>query len=488
MPFRINNTLTKADYQFLCKKLSKNRQSGEEDEEEEIFSSEEGKSIVLLDWQPLDTPLSAIGGPGWRGEPDRNNISTNNGETYSIAFTIKYESKASNNYKKVIESMRSSSPQGFDFDSGERLVIARKNGIGYTFNSNLDATVRVRTLTERKLKMENIKEDVENVTFLAEAFINTAYSTKNKTINFELATKISEKLGERQSILLMRRRRRMARSRKIVLERPTLTFDQIGGCGLAKEELTMLAHGLKTPESYRRWGINYPRGIILHGLPGTGKTMLAKAMANLAKASLYCVGATDVLTCYYGESPKMVGEVFDIAKKHAPAIILFDEIDSLVQRRGTIHEESGRIVSVFLQKMDGIKVLDKVTVIGTTNLVESIDPAILRPGRFDKIIEVTPPDTAAKAEIFRLHCNGRRVSRDIDFNALSEKCDGFTGADIAEVIQMSLGRKLKEELASNKDVVPVGFDDIMSDISEHKKRKEISMVVKNAPEGTRMYR
>ena len=202
--------------------------------------------------------------------------------------------------------------------------------------------IEVKTLREKKINAAALKEDVESVLLLTERVVNTIYEIHGSDIELD----ITASLGRRRRRVHALLRRRKPLKDIIAMERPSITFADIGGCEEAKSELSLLGHGLLEPDVFRKWGINYPRGILLHGMPGIGKTMLARAMANVAKASLYCVSITDVLTCYYGESPRLVGRAFDIAQKTAPSILLFDGIDSLAQRREGAFEETARFVRV----------------------------------------------------------------------------------------------------------------------------------------------
>lgn len=458
MAFRINNALSEEDYKTIVETLS-DKKTFDEGSRYHHFDTE-GITVRILRHNELEVPLATIAERFSDGE-----IRSQDAESYDICIPIEYESRE-NNFAAVVSLLKDRNFEGYKVSAGKKTIDFFRGDLGYRASA-VGREVTIRTIRERKIEVESIKADIAAILFVTELVVNGVYEADKGEIELELKADI------KRSRLMLNKNRKNRMEKAIVLEKPTLTFQDIGGCEEAKSELTLLGHGLQKPESFEKWGIRYPRGILLHGPPGTGKTLLAKAMANLANAALYCVSVTDVLTCWYGESPKLIGKVFDIAQKNAPAIILFDEIDSLAQRRADSDEESVKIISVFLQKMDGIKGMDKVTVIGTTNFMEKIDPAMLRPGRFDKIIEVPTPDKIARSQIFKLHAKGKRVNEAIDYDALASKTDAFTGAEIAETLQMGLGKKLKEELnTGNADLAPLSTEEILESISEYKKRKD----------------
>jgi len=461
MTFRINNVFGGKDYRNMVRLLSDKKSS--DDEDEDTSFRDEPESIRLVRDTELDLPLARLG----NSYVEEEQAFSEDHKNYLIRIPVIYESRE-NGFENVVKLLPGRIPSRFSVNVGKKSIELHEGEFGYRVTC-VGSTINIVTLRERKISQENLKRDISTVLGLVELVVNAVYDDAGREIELEVSTKL---LNASRRINVGHRRNVRSLKAAIAMEKPSVTFDEIGGCAEAKSELTLLSHGLKNPEAFKKWGIQYPRGILLHGLPGTGKTLLAKAMANLAHASLYCVSATDVLSCYYGESPKMVSKVFELAQRHSPAIILFDEIDSLAMKRDGAFEESGKIVSVFLQKMDGIKAMNKVTVIGTTNFKESIDPALLRPGRFDKIIEVPPPDASARADIFRLHCSGKKVCEQTDYKALAEMCDGFTGADIAETVQIALSAKLKEELnTGNKSLLPVGFADLASAIDEYRKHR-----------------
>jgi transitional endoplasmic reticulum ATPase len=472
MAFRITNAISEDDYKEIANELS-DKKAIERDARIMHFDND-GIGIRLIRINELELPLSNIGERFSNGD-----ISSQDAETYEICIRVMYESRE-NNFGSVVELFRGRTLQGYTMSFGKKTIDFYRNGVGYRASA-VGRDLDIKTVRERKIDVDSIKEDIESVLSITEAVINGVYEVENVDLELELRARVGSygrrfKSGKKNDM-----------EKAIKFEKPDLTFQDIGGCSEAKSELTLLGHGLVKPESFEKWGLSYPRGILLHGAPGTGKTLLAKAMANLANASLYCVSVTDVLTCWYGESPKLIGKVFDVAQKNAPSIILFDEIDSLARNRADADEETVRVISVFLQKMDGMKGMDKVTVIGTTNFMENIDPAMLRPGRFDKIVEVPLPDKDSRAQIFRIHAKGKRISPDIDYDKLAANTEGFTGADIAETLQIGLGRKLREELdTGNADLPPLDTEDVLQSIADYKRRRD-SRSKGLLPESSGMY-
>ncbi len=469
MGFKINNNLTEEDYDRVMEILSDKKLL---ESEEMQMNADRGISVKVFRESELELPLASME-DRWRG----GQFFSSNGESYEIEVKLAYESRE-NNFSKVLELLKERIPPGYTATMGKKTLELSKNGFGYRA-SCIGSEICICTVRERKLEKEQLILDTNAIIMMIELVVNAIYEEANTDADIAIsaALRIPKTLVNRKMKKL---------NNLIHLEKPMLTFGEIGGCEEAKAELTLLGHGLQKPESFEKWGLRYPRGILLHGAPGTGKTLLAKAMANLAQASLYCVSVSDVLSCYYGESPKLISRVFEIAQKNAPAIILFDEIDSIAQQRNEAHEETIRMVSVFLQKMDGIRGLDKVTIIGTTNSLENIDRALLRPGRFDKIIEVPLPDKNSRREIFRLHCEGKRVDSSIDYSLLAEKSDGFTGAEISEVVQMGLGMKLREEITTgNAELKPLCTEELLGSMSEYSKRRKARGV--EAMENVGMY-
>ena len=213
---------------------------------------------------------------------------------------------------------------------------------------------------------------------------------------------------------------------------PSITYEDIGGL---RDEVTkvreMIELPLRHPELFRRLGVEAPKGVILHGPPGTGKTLLAKAVANETNANFYTIGGPEIMSKYYGESEERLRNVFQEAQKNAPSIIFIDELDSIAPKREEVSGEvERRIVAQLLSLMDGLKARGKVVVIGATNRINAIDPALRRPGRFDREIELGVPDRDGRLDILQIHTRGMPLDKDVNLERLADITHGFVGADL----------------------------------------------------------
>ncbi len=221
--------------------------------------------------------------------------------------------------------------------------------------------------------------------------------------------------------------------REVMVEIPSVKWEDVGNLEDIKRVLREAVEmPLKDPESFRNMGIRPLRGILLYGAPGTGKTLLAKAVATESEANFISVKGPEVMSKWVGESEKAVREIFKKAKQSSPCIVFLDEIDSIAPRRG-FYSASGvteRIVNQLLTSMDGLTTLEGVVVIAATNRPDIVDPALLRPGRFDRIVYVPPPDENARYEIFKVHTKNMPLEGDIDLKELANKTKNYTGADI----------------------------------------------------------
>jgi transitional endoplasmic reticulum ATPase len=225
--------------------------------------------------------------------------------------------------------------------------------------------------------------------------------------------------------------------REVMVQVPTLRWDDIGGLDASREKLREgVELPLKHPESFKRIGIRPAKGFLLYGPPGTGKTLLAKATARESQANFISVKSSDLLSKWYGESEQQIARLFARARQVAPTVIFIDELDSLVPARGAGMGEpqvTERVVNTILAEMDGLEELNNVVVIGATNRPNLIDPALLRPGRFDELIYVGVPDVAGRRRILAIHTAGMPIAKDVDLEAIAEKTDRFTGADLEDL-------------------------------------------------------
>ncbi|KGK98777.1 ATPase AAA [Methanococcoides methylutens] len=252
---------------------------------------------------------------------------------------------------------------------------------------------------------------------------------------------------------------------------PTVMYEDLGGIKPAISKVReMIELPLKHPELFDRLGIEPPRGVLLHGPPGTGKTMLARAVANESDAYFVSINGPEIMSKYYGESEHQIREIFDDAEKNAPAIIFLDEIDSIAPKRAEVTGEvERRVVSQLLSLMDGLKERKNVIVIGATNRPEALDMALRRPGRFDREIVLHVPDQDGRLEIFQIHTRGMPLADDVDLKTLAETTYGFVGADIAALCReaaMSSLRKILPQINLEEEHIPAEILEKLSVTSE----------------------
>jgi len=234
-----------------------------------------------------------------------------------------------------------------------------------------------------------------------------------------------------------------------VIEKPNISYDDIGGLEQQIQELReAIELPLKNPHIFKILGIEPPKGVLLYGPPGCGKTLLAKAIAHETNATFIRLVASELAQKFIGEGARIVREVFELARKKAPSIILIDEIDAIAARRidvGTSGErEIHRTLTQLLAEMDGFNPLDNVKIIATTNRLDILDPAILRPGRFDKIIEIPLPNTRGRYEILKIHTRKMPLAEDVDLVKIAQITEGATGADLKAICVEAALKALRE--------------------------------------------
>ena len=227
-----------------------------------------------------------------------------------------------------------------------------------------------------------------------------------------------------------------------------ITYEDVGGIGQQLLKVReMIELPLKHPELFRRLGIDPPKGVLLHGPPGTGKTMIAKAVATEVNAHFKSINGPEIISKYYGESEKQLREIFDEAADNAPAIIFIDEIDSICPKREDVSGEvERRVVAQMLTLMDGMQGRDNVVVIGATNRRDALDPALRRPGRFDREIEIGVPDRDGRSEIMDVHTRQMPIAEDFDISWVLDNTYGFVGADLAALVREAAMRALRRYL------------------------------------------
>jgi len=235
-------------------------------------------------------------------------------------------------------------------------------------------------------------------------------------------------------------------------EKPVVSYADIGGLERQIEEVREAVElPLLKPELFAEVGIEPPKGILLHGAPGTGKTLIAKAVARETNATFIRVVGSEFVQKYIGEGARLVREVFDLAREKSPTILFIDEIDAIAARR-TSSDTSGdrevqRTLMQLLAEMDGFDPRGDVKIIGATNRIDILDPAILRPGRFDRIIEIPLPNLEGRIQIFRIHSRKMKIADDVDYRKLAEMTEGASGADIKAIVTEAGMFAIKQEKA-----------------------------------------
>src|SRR2546426_1377695 len=243
--------------------------------------------------------------------------------------------------------------------------------------------------------------------------------------------------------------------REVLIEKPNVRWEDIGGLDEAKQELReSIEWPLRMNKVFAHFDARPPRGIIIFGPPGTGKTLLAKAVATESEANFISVRGPEFMSKWVGESERMVRETFRKAKTAAPCIIFFDEVDAITPVRGGIDDSqvTERVISQILTEMDGLEELHNVTVIAATNRMDLVDPALLRPGRFDRHIYIAPPDLATRKAILRIHARRKPLGKDVDLDDIARRTDRYTGAELAAVCNEAAMLAIRETATKYPDL------------------------------------
>ena len=255
----------------------------------------------------------------------------------------------------------------------------------------------------------------------------------------------------------------------IAVERPTVSFKDVGGMSALKDEIRMkIIHPLNHPEFYKAYGKAVGGGILMYGPPGCGKTHLARATAGEIKAGFLAIGIHDVLDMWIGQSERNLHELFEQARRSAPCVLFFDEVDALGASRSDMRQSAGRqLINQFLSELDGVQASnDGVLILAATNAPWHLDSAFRRPGRFDRILFVPPPDAEARAEILRILLRGKPCG-EIDAEHLAKKTDHFSGADLKAVVDQAIEAKLRQAIETGKPA-PIVAKDLTAGLSKVK--------------------
>lgn len=314
--------------------------------------------------------------------------------------------------------------------------------------------------------LEKFESDIRKFVKIVEVTINAIYDNwKREAPDFVLHIR-PQLFSSQESPMLQRGEIDKDLLKKAIqVEKPSISFADVGGQDDAKREIQGLSFALKNPALYKKWGAKPPKGVLLYGPPGTGKTLMAKALASEAEASFYHVKVSDVSSMWYGQSEKIMQAVFDLARENGPSIVFFDEVDAVAGNRNTAHEATQRTVAVLLENLDGLELFSNVMVVASTNRPEQIDPALKRPGRLDRLVEVPLPDKDGRAQIFTIQKTAaesiaeRSLFDAVDWEAIVQQTERMSGADIAEIIRRALEEKVRLEgiggearLVTTKDI------------------------------------
>lgn len=244
--------------------------------------------------------------------------------------------------------------------------------------------------------------------------------------------------------------------RETAVEVPNVTWDDIGGLEKVKQELQeTVQYPVEHPELFEKYGMSPSKGVLFYGPPGSGKTLLAKAIANECQANFISVKGPELLTMWFGESESNVREVFDKARQAAPCVLFFDELDSIARARGSSAGDAGgagdRVINQILTEIDGVGVKKNVFVIGATNRPDVLDPAIMRPGRLDQLVYIPLPDEKSRIQIFQAALKKSPVAEDVSLEALAKALEGYSGADITEICQRACKLAIREAIGKEQE-------------------------------------
>ncbi len=305
--------------------------------------------------------------------------------------------------------------------------------------------------TQRRKDLMNDMDDIFNN---IHDFIGSSFGVGFQNIKFKIiSTTPNQPVIVNEETELILSPKSVSTEEEVI---PEVTYEDIGGLSEEIRKIReMVELPLKHPEIFDRLGIEPPKGVLMHGPPGTGKTLLAKAVANESEANFILLNGPECMSKFYGESEKKIRDIFDEAEKNAPSIIFIDEIDAIAPKREEVQGEvERRVVSQLLTMMDGLNTRGRVIVIGATNRLNSIDPALRRPGRFDREVEISIPDKKGRLTILKIHTRTMPLKKDVNLDDLSSKTHGFVGADLeslAKEAAMNILRKIMPDLNLEED-------------------------------------
>jgi len=263
--------------------------------------------------------------------------------------------------------------------------------------------------------------------------------------------------------------------RETVVEVPNVRWEDIGGLEDTKRELReMVQYPIDHPEKFEKFGMSPSRGVLFYGAPGTGKTLMAKAIATECQANFISVKGPELLTMWFGESEANVRDIFAKARAAAPCVLFFDELDSIAVKRGSNGGDSGctdRVINQLLTEMDGIGAKKNVFIIGATNRPDILDPAIMRPGRLDQLMYIPMPDLESRLSILKANLRKTPIHKDIDLEYIAANTDKFTGADLSEICNRAVKLAISDEIAKSIELEELKKNMSVEEIEEFEQQQ-----------------
>ncbi len=434
----------------------------EGDVKKEVLTSEinkqlkKKKEMIKKNLQKIESKLEQI-----EGEKESNDIESQlKNKKQSLKSMIKRIDEIKDDFESMSSSKLISKIKNISEDKDLFKSIEPKKEFSEKYGEDLSEKIKklIETLIDleiinknltNKLKKEGVSYLLRDVSELTHGFVGADLAALAKEAAMvrlrkvvpdieniedeELPKEVLEKLKiEKEDFLEALKFVNPSVMREFFVEVPNITWNDVGGLDELKNQLKEVVElPLREPETFENMGIKPPKGVLLYGPPGTGKTLMAKAVANESEANFILVNGPEILNKWVGESEKAVRKVFEKARQASPCIIFFDEIDSLASRRSQSADSKAteRIVNQLLTEMDGLRELHNVFVIAATNRPDIVDPAILRPGRFDRVLLVSSPDRQARKKIFEIHTS-KMPLKNVDIDDLADRSEGYVGADI----------------------------------------------------------